>query len=390
MAGLLNFARSLSIKSLAIVGISTTGGAIAADQYLMYRASTALLNPVMKKLEEGSKPSIPLTYVVERKEIWEAIERTFLIGTGRKDEGFGIIFGPSGSGKTITIRKVCNNHPKGVVYVELKDYSDYSFVEEMTNQLGLKTKPSGIIDLALGHFSQNYVTHHQLPKDQWASMDYIFRILIRVSKQYKRKHDQMPVLIIDGCDALAKGNAKSFERHVYLAKVLINDGTLHMLFVSSEGSIIPEVQKSSAINRCATIHEIGDIDDEQAVEYLCRNDIPVNVARGVVEILGGRFVYLKRAILNYHISKLDATSGGVNCVDEITRDIINLKTKGEVPADAFTDNPIPGVPSELQTDEVFSPGGKNQRHYPEVLGRPSSGPVVDPAAITTPSCEEQL
>ena len=75
------------------------GCLFGADQCLKYRATTTLLCPVMKKLENGSKPCIPLTHVVERKDIWEAIERAFLIGMGRMDEGFGIVFGPSGSAK---------------------------------------------------------------------------------------------------------------------------------------------------------------------------------------------------------------------------------------------------------------------------------------------------
>lgn len=329
MAGLLNFARSLSKTNLTIAGVCGLGGLFAADRYLKYRANTALLTPIMEKLKEGSKPYLPLTHMMERKDIWEPIERTFLTGIGRQNEGFGIVFGPSGSGKTMATRKVCNDHPEGVIYIELKGMSeDCSFVEEMTDQLGLKTKPTGIIDLILGHFSHAYVTHHQLPKDDpWASMDYIFRVLIRVSMKYKLRHNKMPVVFIDGCDALAKDNARSFARLVYLAKVLINDKILRIVFVSSEGSIIPEIQKSSAINRCATLHEIGDIDDKQAVKYLCQHNVPVGIAKGVVETVGGRFVYLKRAMLNYHTAKLDASSGRVSCVEEITRDIINFKTK---------------------------------------------------------------
>ena len=48
-----------------------------------------------------------------------------------------------------------------------------------------------------------------------------------------------------------------FGRLVVLAKVLINDKTLRVKFVSSEGSIIPLMQKSSVINRCAMMGEIG-------------------------------------------------------------------------------------------------------------------------------------
>ena len=198
MAGLLNFVRSVhnvSIKKLAVAGVVLAGGAFTAYRLLKYRSNSTLLNPVLKKLEEGTKPYIPLTHMVERKDIWEAIEHTFLIGTGRINEGFGIIFGPSGSGKTIAIRKVCNNHPKGVIYVELKGWKeDYSFIKQMVDQLGLKVKPTGLIDFTLMHFSSTYNTHHQLPKDPWASMDYIFDILIGASQKYKLKHRQMPVI----------------------------------------------------------------------------------------------------------------------------------------------------------------------------------------------------
>ena len=267
--------------------------------------------------------------MVERRDIWENIERTFVTGTGRENGGFGIIFGPSGSGKTMAARKVCNDNPKGVIYVELKGLKeDFSFVSNMISQLGLKVKPTGIFDLFLGHLSSSYISHHQLPGDPWASVDYIFEILIRASKMYKLKHHQMPVMFIDGCDALAKGNATGFERLVYLAKVLINDKTLRVVFISSEGSIIPEIQKSSAINRCSTIQEIGDMTDEEALEYVCCCDVPVSVARGIVKMLGGRFVYLNSAIMNYH--KAIAASGEIASLEAISRDIINFKTKPQL------------------------------------------------------------
>ena len=316
--------------ALAVSGAACLGaGLYGLDRKLKKRAAVSLLDPVVEKLEKGTKPSIRLNYMVERREIWEAIERTFITGTGREIGGFGIIFGPSGSGKTIATRKVCNDHPKGVIYVELKGLKgDYSFVSAMINQMGLKVKPTGIVDLFLGYLSSTYISHHQLPGDPWASMDYIFEILIRASEIYKLKHHQMPVMFIDGCDALAKDNPKGFERLVYLAKVLINDKTLRVVFVSSEGSIIPEIQKSSAINRCSAIQEIGDITDEEALNYVCCGDVPVNIAKGIVKMFGGRFVYLNSAIRNYHSDI--AASGEIGSLELITRDIVNFKTKPQL------------------------------------------------------------
>ena len=53
-----------------------------------------------------------------------------------------------------------------------------------------------------------------------------------------------PSIFIDGCDALAKGDAKSFKRLVYLTKV--TRPCIYVAFVSSEDLIIPEIQVYSA------------------------------------------------------------------------------------------------------------------------------------------------
>jgi len=115
----------------------------------------------------------------------------------------------------------------------------------MTTQLDLKVEPCGIIDLALGYISKDYVTYLQLPVSPWASLDYIFDLLVKVAVQYKTMHQQIPIIFIDGCDVLAKSNPILFDRLVYLAKVLINDQVLHIVFISSEGTIIPQMCKDS-------------------------------------------------------------------------------------------------------------------------------------------------
>lgn len=202
-------------KIVLAVGLMMAGG-YSLDQLLKYRATSSLLHPITQKLEEGSKPHLPIGNTVDRSNIWKALERTFLIGSGTMKEGFGIVFGPSSSGKTMAIRRVCNDNPNGVLYVELKGgmTKDHSFVDEMIAQLNIKTKPHGIIDLVLGYLSQTYVTHHQLPTEPWSSMDYVFKVLSNACVQYKRKHHSLPVIFIDGCDALAKSNKEMFMRLV--------------------------------------------------------------------------------------------------------------------------------------------------------------------------------
>ena len=79
------------------------------------------------------------------------------------------------------------------------------------------------LDTATAHL---YVTYHQMPDDLWARLDYVFDLLINAFIQYKGIHQQILVIFIDGCDALAKSNTKIFDRLVYLAKVLINDKSI--------------------------------------------------------------------------------------------------------------------------------------------------------------------
>ena len=56
-----------------------------------------------------------------------------------------------------------------------------------------------------------FQAYHQLPTEPWSSMDYIFNILIEACVQYKTKHHLLPVIFIDGCDALAKTGPEVFN-----------------------------------------------------------------------------------------------------------------------------------------------------------------------------------
>ena len=114
--------------------------------------------------------------------------------------------------------------------------------------------------------------------------------------------------------------------------MLINDKTLRIVFVSSEGSIVPRILTTSAINKCTSIQVIRDIGDEKAVEYLCDNKIPMEVAKRVVDIVVGRFVYLNMAIskqdkiINGQYGKIPNVASA-NIANNMTEEIVTLKTK---------------------------------------------------------------
>lgn len=76
------------------------------------------------------------------------------------------------------------------------------------------------------------------------------------------------LLFIDSADLLAKHEKDLFVHLVAHAKRAANAGFLTVVFVSSEGSILPIVQKLSGVSRCSKIYEITDICDKTAVDYM--------------------------------------------------------------------------------------------------------------------------
>ena len=105
-----------------------------ADCFLKRKATKGLIRPVYAKMEVGSKPTIPLrSTVIGRPEVLEGVKvaigfsqrlpgvvsRDVDEGDLDKGTGFCVIVGPSGTGKTVCVTQICNESPKGALYVEI-------------------------------------------------------------------------------------------------------------------------------------------------------------------------------------------------------------------------------------------------------------------------------
>ena len=149
-----------------------------ADCYLKRKATKGLIRPVYAKMEVGSKPTIPLrSTVISRPKVLEEVKVAIGFpqrppGVVSRDvdkddldegKGFCVIDGPSGTGKTVCIRQICNESPKGALYVEI--VSPDCFTSKLAKEISMKTEPSSIIDLALGYLSSNYKSYHELSDD---------------------------------------------------------------------------------------------------------------------------------------------------------------------------------------------------------------------------------
>lgn len=106
----------------------------------------------------------------------------------------------------------------------------------------------------------------------------------------------MPRLVIDGADILDPTVA--FVSLVDQAKSLSNSDLLKVIFVSSEGIVIPLLEFTSSKTRAATTVEIVDIMDKDAVLLLSKV-MPLKLAQDLMAVIGGRLCHLLLAISIY-------------------------------------------------------------------------------------------
>ena len=76
------------------------------------------------------------------------------------------------------------------------------------------------------------------------------------------------------------------------AKILANEGVLTIVFVSSEGSVVPVIQQTSGVSRCNRFFKVEDVDDNEAIKYLIKKGFSKELSEMFVDYVGGRCVYL--------------------------------------------------------------------------------------------------
>ena len=131
---------------------------------------------------------------------------------------FGIVVSPSGCRKTYAIKQFCNEYPSGMLYHKVKGPS--AFVSGLSEEIGMKTSPRTVLDLLLGYISQKYTHYYELPDDQIDGITMVLDVLWKGASRYAIEQQNIPVLVVDGVDLLAKHEKELCCRLITLAKVL--------------------------------------------------------------------------------------------------------------------------------------------------------------------------
>lgn len=99
------------------------------------------------------------------------------------------------------------------------------------------------------------------------------------------RYEKMPTIFIDSVDLLAKTQQKLFMNLLIHAKVLANEGTAALVFVSSEGSILSIIELILGVSRCSRVFEVIDVEDGEGMEYLTKKRFSKDLSQNM--LVGG-------------------------------------------------------------------------------------------------------
>jgi hypothetical protein len=157
----------------------------------------------------------------------------------------------------------------------------------------------------------------------------LHKALAAAAVKFKEKHKRPAVLIIDSAEIIAKDNPAFFAKLQDFAKQMTDAGNLRLVFVSSDGTVLEQMQSRSAWSRAhKEVYEVGDIPDADAVKYLVGRQVPHGQAEEAVRtITGGRFELLTDYVKVYAAVGNAATRDKLHAkVDETLRRSIKLSS----------------------------------------------------------------
>ena len=225
---------------------------------------------VLRAFEEGRGVQAPETVAhVDRQQLNEDLT---LILRPQKSNKYCLIVGEKGTGKTTAVSYALSTLPdvRGAIYImcplsarlfslHLKEMTDCMDPADVSG--GMRRRLEGATKEERGP---------DLDKEPLATFEQLISPLTAAAATFKARHGRPAVLVIDGADFLAQqcptflGNLQDF------AKISADSTNLRVVFVSSDGAALPLLTARSASSRMSRPYEIGEISDDQAIEYLVR------------------------------------------------------------------------------------------------------------------------
>jgi len=284
---------NIAVSLVAVLGV------VAAHYFL---GEAAVVRRMVAAFEDGGvqvglwAPSLPWDVEFRVNDALATVPRPVLVANltallrPERTAQYALVVGESGTGKSTAVRNTVRSlpSPKGTIYFSTPELVA-SFSSDLARAVGY-APPYDPLASVFGWLG-GQASSARADGVAWPDL---FHALKEAATRFHAKHARPAVLVIDAADFVAKEDSHFFEQLQNFAKVCAGMGTLRVIFVSSDGSLLPVMRASSAWSRVLKPpFEVQDIGDDDAIEYLLGRSIARSVAEGAARtITGGRFSLL--------------------------------------------------------------------------------------------------
>ena len=263
-------------------------------------SNTVCVVPNVKAAFKVGLPNTSVNCYIPRQELVRKIQG-ILRPPSADDEpvhpgGYYLIEGQHGCGKTTILKRALVESGPGILYVPLGVDGDVSV--SLYEALKISIYCKGYWAKLSSYLKLPSEICHDDPLDR---LKFAFQILRQVATEIIQEERYIPAVVFDNLSQILKqqkfNGMQVMAALQDTAKFISDDGLLIVVFASS-GSGIPNLLNArSSVSRLFGGVDVGDITDEQALEYLtclC-NDASSDEIAAAVKLVGGHFTDLLSA-----------------------------------------------------------------------------------------------
>ncbi|RIB30803.1 P-loop containing nucleoside triphosphate hydrolase protein [Gigaspora rosea] len=269
-------------------------GLIISYLYFAYESPRALDRNMVNAFNKGKiyrEDNLPvIEKLVKRENLENALKKILQFPLQK----YFLILGEHGTGKTTLVQNTILNlqEPKGVVYFECPS-NVKEFAKNLSKHLNCELYPFKLRDVFV-QWIANSIRKEQVDHSEYSNWNLLSMQLLNTAHHYMKEYKRPIVLVLDQVDRIAKRDPMFFEILQDFAKDCADRGTLVIVFIASDGLVPRVMQSRSAWSRAKIPFEVGDISDDEAMEFLQGSGIDKKNAEDVVKYLtGGRFILLR-------------------------------------------------------------------------------------------------
>ena len=225
-------------------------------------------------------------------------------------------------------------HPgQGIVYVDASTIS--TLAEDLGEAAGMTFQEIPSIFQSFRSYTspihRDPIIFKMPQEEDWKKLEYVIKELERIAPHYTKKYKEIPTIVIDAADTVAKGDSVMFNVLIRGCKRLANNNVVNILLISSEDHVVHSITSKSEGTRKVVYH-FPDISIEEATHLLMMHGEEKSLAEKVGRISDRRLIFLKQ-ILNL-LEETDVSclsdDAKVKVVEKYIKDIVedHLKTSG--------------------------------------------------------------